>query len=50
MSQAFLKESEEQWLNEVQPTIWALINYISKENNGIRIYEKAAIKIVLLKK
>jgi hypothetical protein len=40
MSQAFVKESEEQWLHEVQPTINALIVYLTRENNGIRVYEK----------
>lgn len=39
MSQAFIKESEEQWLHEVQPTIQALIVYLTRENNGIRVYE-----------
>ena len=40
MSQAFVKESEEQWLHDVQPTINALIVYLTRENNGIRVYEK----------
>lgn len=40
MSQAFVKESEEQWLHEVLPTINALIVYLTRENNGIRVYEK----------
>ena len=40
MSQAFVKESEEQWLHEVQPTIHALIVYLTRENNGIRVYER----------
>ncbi|MBA3829024.1 MAG: hypothetical protein H0X33_08815 [Taibaiella sp.] len=40
MSQAFVKESEEQWLHEVAPTMNALIVYLSRENNGIRVYEK----------
>jgi hypothetical protein len=39
MSQAFVKESEEQWLHEVQPTLSALIVYLTRENNGIRVYE-----------
>jgi hypothetical protein len=39
MSQAFVKESDEQWLHEVQPTIAALIVYLTRENNGIRVYE-----------
>ena len=40
MSQAFVKESDEQWLHEVQPTISALIVYLTRENNGIWVYEK----------
>ena len=40
MSQAFVKESDEQWLHDVAPTLNALINYLTGENNGIRVYEK----------
>ncbi|MEP6583265.1 MAG: hypothetical protein ABJA90_03315 [Ginsengibacter sp.] len=40
MSQAFVKESEEQWLHEVPPTLQALIVYLTRENNGIRVYEQ----------
>jgi len=40
MSQAFVKESEEQWLHEVSPTVHALIVYLTRENNGVRVYEK----------
>ena len=40
MSQAFVKESEEQWLHDVAPTMNALIVYLTRENNGIRVYEK----------
>jgi hypothetical protein len=40
MSQAFVKESEEQWLHDVIPTLPALIVYLTRENNGIRVYEK----------
>jgi hypothetical protein len=43
MSQAFVKESEEQWLHDVPPTLNALINYLTRENNGIRVYEKKTI-------
>jgi hypothetical protein len=42
MSQAFVKESDEQWLHEIQPTLNALIVYLTRENNGIRVYEKKA--------
>lgn len=40
MSQAFVKESDEQWLHEIPPTMTALVNYLTRENNGIRVYEK----------
>jgi len=40
MSQAFVKENEEQWLHEVSPTLHALIVYLTRENNGIRVYEQ----------
>ena len=40
MSQAFVKESEEQWLHDIQPTFTALVVYLTRENNGIRVYEK----------
>jgi len=44
MSQAFVKESEEQWLHEIPPTLQALIVYLTRENNGIRVYEKKNYK------
>ncbi|MEP6597270.1 MAG: hypothetical protein ABJA71_15060 [Ginsengibacter sp.] len=40
MSQAFVKESEEQWLHEVPPTLNALIVYLTRENNGVRVYQQ----------
>jgi hypothetical protein len=40
MSHAFVKETDDQWLHEVAPTINALIGYLTRENNGIRVYEK----------
>ncbi len=43
MSQAFVKESEEQWLHDVQPTMQALVVYLTRENNGIRVYETSTV-------
>ena len=43
MSQAFVKENDEQWLHEVAPTLNALIVYLTRENNGIRVYEKKTL-------
>lgn len=45
MSQAFVKESDEQWLHEIAPTLTALVNYLTRENNGVRVYEqRVAVK------
>ena len=41
MSSAFVKESEEQWLHDISPTLNALSVYLTRENNGIRVYEKS---------
>lgn len=41
MSIAFVRESEEQWLHEISPTLNALIVYLTRENNGVRVYEKS---------
>jgi len=40
MSQAFVKEEESQWLHDLQPTLNALIVYLTRENNGVRVYER----------
>ena len=40
MSQAFVREEDDQWLHEIPGTVTALINYLTRENNGIRVYEK----------
>lgn len=40
MSSAFVRESEEQWLHDIPPTINALIVYLTRENNGVRVYEQ----------
>ena len=40
MSHAFVKEEDYQWLHEIPGTLTALINYLTKENNGVRVYEK----------
>jgi hypothetical protein len=40
MSQAFVKENDEQWLHEIAPTMNALLVYLVRENNGIRVYEQ----------
>jgi hypothetical protein len=40
MSKAFVKEADDQWLNEIPPTMTALISFLRRENNGMGIYEK----------
>lgn len=40
MSSAFVRESDEQWLHDVGPGLPALIMYLTRENNGVRVYEK----------
>jgi hypothetical protein len=43
MSHAFVKEEDDQWLHDIPGTITALINYLTRENNGIRVYEKRMV-------
>ncbi len=40
MSRAFMKESDDQWLSDVAPTLGALLIYLTRENNGIRVVEE----------
>lgn len=40
VSGAFVKEEDGQWLHDVQPTITALIDYLTRDNNGVRVYER----------
>ena len=44
MSQAFVRENDEILLQDVSPSIAALIVYLTRENNGIRVYEKHLVK------
>jgi len=44
MSQAFIREGDEQGLSDIDPTMNALLNFLTRENNGIRVYEKEAKK------
>jgi hypothetical protein len=39
MSSAFVKESEYRKLNDVDPTMDALLLYLRQENGGVRIVE-----------
>ncbi len=42
MSQAFVREGDEQWLHDISPTLNALIVYLTRENNGIRVYQQSS--------
>jgi hypothetical protein len=39
MSQAFVREGDDQWLSDVGPSIRALSYFLTRENNGIEVYE-----------
>jgi hypothetical protein len=39
MSQAFVRESDDMWLSDVSPSMNALIAFLTRENNGIRVNE-----------
>lgn len=43
MSQAFVREGDDLWLSDVSPSLNALIMYLTRENNGIRVYEHKTI-------
>ena len=41
MSRAFVGgDRDEEWLHDIKPSIDALIVYLTRENNGVRVYEK----------
>lgn len=40
MSQAFVREGDDQSLEDIAPTLQALIHFLTRENNGIRVYPK----------
>lgn len=44
MSHAFMREGEDQWLGDIAPTLTALIMFLTKENNGVKVYEKKNFK------
>jgi hypothetical protein len=33
-----VKEQDEQWLHDILPSTDALMNYLTRENNNIRVY------------
>ena len=44
MSRAFMREGEDMWLSDVAPSLQALIVFLTKENNGVRVYEKRSFE------
>lgn len=44
MSHAFVREGDHQDLQDIDPTITALISFLTSENGGIRVYEKKQAK------
>jgi hypothetical protein len=40
MSQAFIRDEDAQLLSDIAPTLGALIQFLTRENNGIRVYER----------
>jgi hypothetical protein len=40
MSQAFVRENDDQWLSDIGPSLRALSVFLTRENNGIEVYEK----------
>jgi hypothetical protein len=45
MSQAFVRENDDQWLNDIGPSLTALVVFLTRENNGIRVYEQKKFKM-----
>ena len=41
MSQAFMREGDDQSLEDIAPSLGALIVFLTRENNGIRISERS---------
>lgn len=44
MSQAFVREGDEQSLGEILPSLKALVIFLTRENNGVRVYERTITK------
>ena len=43
MSKAFVKESDDEWLDQIPGTMTALISFLTRENNGIPVFERNTI-------
>lgn len=40
MSQAFIRDEDGQVLGDISPTLGALIQFLTRDNNGVRVYER----------
>jgi len=40
MSHAFVKDDDGQVLSDITPTMGALIQFLTRGNNGVRVYER----------
>lgn len=40
MSHAFVREGDHQDLQDIAPTMTALVSFLTNENGGVRVYEK----------
>lgn len=43
MSSAFVREGDHQELSDISPTVSSLISFLTRENGGIRVYEKKRV-------
>lgn len=44
MSHAFVREGDHQDLQDIAPTMTALVSFLTNENGGVRVYEKKQLK------
>jgi hypothetical protein len=40
MSHAFVRDEDGQTLGDIAPTIGALVQFLTRGNNGVRVYER----------
>lgn len=40
MSQAFVRDEDGQVLSDISPTVGALVQFLTRGNNGVRVYER----------
>ena len=44
MSHAFVKDEDGQLLSDITPTMGSLIQFLTRGNNGVRVYERKNYK------